>query len=413
MLFLAIRHLLSRKKQTVLIFLGISLGTLMFTVISGMQLGMREFIEARLLSNTSHIQISARDNIIDRDEMTERFYGNQPVDWLVPPAGKREEAHIMYPQGWFDRLSNDPNVTGYSPSFTMNVIISHRESKYPSSLIGIIPTMYQQVMDLQKYVSEGRITDLSEGGNKVIIGVSMLKKLGSQIGDNILISSGLGELRPFKIVGTFSMGMEQIDDSLMFASLKDVQTLNKTPGQINGISVSLVNMERAHELASQWQLTSRDKVQSWEQANAQFLQIFDFQDYTRLAVTAAILIVAGFGIYNVLSIMISQKRKEIAILRSIGYPPKMIMELFLIQGIMLGVTGAIIGLGIGHLINMYLSTVSLGIGMGGDNTMTISYAPSIYIEGFLLAFISAILASFLPARAASKLTPLDIIRSDV
>ncbi|MDH5183446.1 MAG: ABC transporter permease, partial [Gammaproteobacteria bacterium] len=115
MLFLAIRHLLSRKRQTVLIFLGISLGTMMFTMISGIQLGMREFIEDRLLNNTSHIQISARDRLINKEEISRRFYPHQTVQWLVPPAGKREEAHIMYPQGWFDRLSVDPQVTAYSP----------------------------------------------------------------------------------------------------------------------------------------------------------------------------------------------------------------------------------------------------------------------------------------------------------
>jgi len=417
MLFLAIRHLLSRKRQTILIFLGISLGTMMFTIISGMQLGMRDFIEERLLNNTSHIQISARERFIEREEMSERFFADQVVQWHVPPAGKREEAHIMYPQGWFDRLSNDPAVTGYAPSLNMNVIISHRNTKYPTSLTGIVPDMQERVMELEKYISEGKLADLGGGGNKVIIGNALLKKLGSQVGDHILISSGLGELRPFKIVGIFEMGVQQLDEALMFAGLKTVQTLNKTPGQINSIAVSLVNMERAHELADQWELTSRDKVQSWEEANAGFLQIFDFQDYTRIAVTFAILVVAGFGIYNVLSIMITQKRKEIAILRSIGYPPKLIMELFLIQGIILGITGALIGLGLGHLINLYMATIELGFGPGGHDgggsKMMISYAPSIYIQGFLLAFISAILASFLPARAASKLTPLDIIRSDL
>lgn len=413
MLFLAIRHLLSRKRQTVLIFLGISLGTMMFTVISGMQLGMREFVEARLLNNTSHIQITARDRLIDKEEMSRRFYAEQTVQWLVPPAGKREEAHIMYPQGWFDRLSVDPQVTGYSPSLTMNVIISHRESKYPIAITGIIPSMQEQVMDLENYITVGKLSDLGGGGGKVIIGQAMLEKLGSQVGDHILVSSGLGELRPLKIVGVFNMGVAQIDEAVMFAGLRDVQTLNKTPGQINSIAVSLVDMGLAHDLADQWELTSRDKVESWEEANAGFLQIFDFQNYTRITVTAAILIVASFGIYNVLSIMISQKRKEIAILRSIGYPPKLIMELFLIQGILLGVTGAIIGLIFGHLINMYLSTIELGVHMGNRSTLMISYAPGIYLQGFLLAFVSAVLASFLPARAASKLTPLEIIRSDV
>ena len=89
MLFLAIRHLMSRKRQTVLIFLGISLGTMMYTIISGMQLGMREFISERLLSNTSHIKISAREQKIDRAEMTERFYGpDEAVDWMMDQARK-------------------------------------------------------------------------------------------------------------------------------------------------------------------------------------------------------------------------------------------------------------------------------------------------------------------------------------
>lgn len=413
MLFLAIRHLLSRKRQTILIFLGISLGTMMFTVISGMQLGMREFVEDRLLNNTSHIQITARDLLIDKEEISRRFYPEQTVEWLVPPAGKREEAHIMYPQGWFDRLSIDPQVIGYSPSLSMSVIISHRDSKYPISLIGIIPSLQEKVMNLQKYITVGSFSDLGGGGGKVILGEAMIEKLGSQVGDHILVSSGLAELRPLKIVGTFNMGIAQIDESVMYAGLRDVQTLNKSPGQINSIAVSLVDMEQAHGLADQWELTSRDKVESWEEANAGFLQIFDFQNYTRITVTAAILIVAGFGIYNVLSIMISQKRKEIAILRSIGYPPKLIMELFLIQGILLGVTGAIIGLVLGHLINMYMGTIELGVHMGNRSTLMISYDPAIYLQGFLLAFVSAVLASILPARAASKLTPLDIIRSDV
>ena len=413
MLFLAIRHLLSRKRQTVLIFLGISLGTMMFTMISGIQLGMREFIEDRLLNNTSHIQISARDRLINKEEISRRFYPHQTVQWLVPPAGKREEAHIMYPQGWFDRLSVDPQVTAYSPSLNMNVIISHRDSKYPISLTGIIPSMQEQVMNLEKYLTIGSLSDLGGGGGKVIVGETMMEKLGSQVGDHILVSSGLGELRPLKIVGVFNMGVAQIDEAVMFAGLRDVQTLNKSPGQINSIAVSLVDMALAHDLADQWELTSRDKVESWEEANAGFLQIFDFQNYTRITVTTAILIVAGFGIYNVLSIMISQKKKEIAILRSIGYPPKLIMELFLIQGILLGVTGALIGLLFGYLINLYLGTIELGVHMGNRSNLMISYDPAIYLQGFLLAFVSAVLASILPARSASKLTPLDIIRSDV
>ncbi|MDH5546110.1 MAG: FtsX-like permease family protein [Gammaproteobacteria bacterium] len=414
MFFLAIRHLMSRKRQTTLIFLGISLGTMMYTVISGLQLGMRDFITERLLNNTSHIKISAREQIIDQGEMTRRFYGeDERVRWLIPPAGLREEAHIIYPQGWFDRLREDPEVLGYSPSLAMSVIISKGKTRLPSSLVGIIPALHSRVMKVEEYIKQGSLFDLSGGGHKVIVGKGMLDKLGLKVGDTILASSGLSEPRPLKIVGVLEFGIKGIDDAIMFGALRDVQAINRTPGRISDIAVNLVDMNRAHDLAAAWGLTSADKVESWEQANANFMEIFKFQDIVRLAVTFAILLVAGFGIYNVLSIMISQKKREIAILRSIGYPPKYILELFLTQGIILGITGAIIGLLFGHFINLYLSTIELGRQgpMGGH--LIISYAPSIYLSGFLLAFVSAVLASILPAHAASRLTPLEIIRSEV
>jgi len=413
MLFLALRQLLSRKKQTILIFFGISLGTMMYIVIAGMQLGMQEFVIDKLLNNTSHIKISAREQVIDRAEMTQRFYGDdQLVDWITPPSGKREEAHIMYPQGWFDRLRADPEVLGYSPSLAMNVIISRGDTKFPGTLSGIIPAMHRKIMDVDQYITEGSLADLSGGGNKVIIGNLLLEKLGARVGNTIRVSSGLGELRPLKIVGVLSLGVGQVDEILMIGALRDVQALNKTPGRVNEIGVNLIDVEMAQQVADLWSLTSQDKVESWQQANANVLEVFAFMDIQRMAVTFAILLVAGFGIYNVLSIMINQKRREIAILRSIGYTPAQIMELFLMQGIMLGIAGASIGLILGHVVNHYLSTIELAFGPhGSTNHLLISRSPSIYFTGFSLAFGSSILASLLPAYSASKLTPIDIIRS--
>ena len=414
MLFLAIRHLLSRKRQTALIFLGIGMGTMMFTIISGMQLGMREFVVDRLLSNTAHIKISARDQSVDKDEMTQRFYPQgEAINWLTPPSGKREEAHILYPQGWFDRLRDDPEVLGYSPSLGMSVIISKGDTRHPAVLVGVVPELHKKVLDIDRYIETGSLSDLSNGGNRVIVGDKLLENLGAKVGDNILVSAGQAELRPLKIAGVLSLAVEEVDKTLMFAALNDVQQLNKSPGQINEISVSLTDINRAQELASSWSLVSRDKVESWEEVNASFLQIFVFQDIVRITVTTAILLVAAFGIYNVLSIIVNQKRREIAILRSIGYPPNMIMQLFLIQGIILGCSGAVFGLLIGFGLNLYIETIELSVRIGSGNNLIISFNPSIYITGFLMAFVSAIIASLLPAYAASKLTPIDIIRSEI
>jgi lipoprotein-releasing system permease protein len=432
MLFLAIRHLLSRKKQTILIFLGISLGTMMYTVISGVQLGMKTFIEQRLLNNTSHIKISAREQLIDKVEMTEFFFPgslnykkpvevlsdvfleNKIIKWYIPPYGQREESHILYPQGWFDRLKADPDVVDYAPRLTISAIISRGKSRFPASLSGIIPEKQERVMSVGKYVISGSLSDLTGGGNKAIAGDLLLEKIGAKVGDTILITTGIGELKPLKIIGTLHFDVKHIDSTALFVHLTDVQKLNKTPGQISEIGVSLYQMDRAQEIADSWKKISRDNVESWIEANASFLQIFSIQDIVRDVITIAILVVAGFGIYNVLSITISQKKKEIAILRSMGYTPRHITELFLIQGIILGIMGALIGLIIGYLANLYLGTLEFGMrGMGSGGKMLVSHSPVIYVTGFLMAFASAVVSSILPSLSAGRLTPIDIIRSEV
>ena len=412
MLFLAIRHLLSRKKQTILILLGISLGTTMYVVISGMQLGMRDFTLDRLLQNIAHIRISARDRVIDAAEMTDRFFGpGAAVKWIIPPSGKREEAHIVYPQGWFDRLRDDPDVVAYAPGLTLNVIISRRQSKFPGTLAGIEPEKTMRVTAMEKYMTHGSLRDLIGGGNKLIVGEGVLDRLGVRVGDTIRVSTGIGETRPFKIVGTWKLGVKQVDEVLMMASLRDVQALNRTPGRINEINVKLANINDAQKIADQWELVARDNVESWSETNANFLQIFAIQDIVRYSVTAAILIVAGFGIYNVLSIMVTQKRHEIAILGSMGYPPRKILLLFMEQGLILGIGGAMIGLPVGYALCRYVGSIEVNFTGVGTNLL-VSYSPSIYIVGFLLAFLSALLASYLPSHAASKMMPIDIIRSE-
>jgi lipoprotein-releasing system permease protein len=142
------------------------------------------------------------------------------------------------------------------------------------------------------------------------------------------------------------------------------------------------------------------------------LSIFKLQDVIRYSVSGAILIVAAFGIYNILNIVISQKKREIAILRSIGYENKDIIMIFMSQGAIIGVLGGIAGMLIGFLMCLQLSHVEIvnPLRASGPEKMAVSFAISNYIFAFGLAFISTMLASFLPARAAGKLTPIDTIR---
>ncbi|MCB0384126.1 MAG: FtsX-like permease family protein, partial [Bdellovibrionales bacterium] len=144
-----------------------------------------------------------------------------------------------------------------------------------------------------------------------------------------------------------------------------------------------------------------------------FMQLINIQDIMRYIITSAILIVAAFGIYNVLSIMISQKQKEIAILRSIGYAPDKILRLFMIQGSMLGLLGGGAGLFIGFGACLIIGSIDLGFEIGKGSNLLISYDWDIYATAFVAAQVAAAIASIIPARHAAKLTPLDIIRANL
>lgn len=414
MLFLAIRHLLSKRRQTILILLGISFGVMVYVMIAGLHKGMEDYIVSQLLNNTPHIKISSYEEFIEPEQATKQLFPKgEFIHWLVPPGGRRDEPHIQYPQGWFEFLRMQNQVIGYSPVLTISCLVVKSGVKTASLLTGVDPNRHRSVSSIEKYMKVGSFDDLAGGGQRIIVGSGLLHTLAARVGDSISISVGRDQGRPFRITGVVELGIKDIDDKLIMATLGDVQQLNHTPGRISEIWVNLVNPEMASELAPSWNIINRDKVESWDQTNANFLQIFVVQRIFRLIITVAILIVAGFGIYNVLSIMISQKKKEIAILRSVGYPPRKMMELFLIQGAILGFGGAIVGLTLGGVINLFIQQIDLGFQTGMGRHLMVSYDPSIFITGFLAAQASSLIASVLPAREASRMTPIDIIRAEV
>lgn len=413
MIYLAIRQLLSRKKQSALIFLGISFGTMIYVIIAGLQFGFREYIIEQLLNNTAHVLISGSERTIDQKELRGRFFNEDDfVKWIVPPAGKRDEAKLEYPQGWFDRLRSDVNVVAYAPRLTINAIVSRGNNRKNVSFQGIVPRQQVNITSQEDYMKEGSLLDLSAGANTIVLTSGVMESIGARVGETVRVSTGVGEARPFKVVGKLKMGNEQVDNSLVLGNIRDVQNLNRTPGRVSSIAVSLTDLELSQSVADTWSLFSRDKVQSWQEANAQFMQMIKIQDIMRYIITSAILLVAGFGIYNILTIMIAQKQKEIAILRSIGYAPDKILELFLVQGFVLGFFGGVLGLIFGFVLNQIVGSIDLGFEIGKSNHLLISYQPSIFVTAMFAAQVAAAIASYLPARAASRLTPLEIIRAE-
>jgi lipoprotein-releasing system permease protein len=214
-------------------------------------------------------------------------------------------------------------------------------------------------------------------------------------------------------VGIFDTGVKNVDEGTVFASITDTQKLRGTPSEITDIAVKIADPYSAVDLAASWKNYAHEKILSWQESSASILSVFKTQDIVRNSMTISIIVVAGFGIYNILSILVNQKKRDIAILRSMGYSPKDIVSLFFNQGLILGIIGGLIGLLLGHIFCRLVGMIEVAPGrMGSNDThMIISYNGIIYVKAFFIAMISSVLSSIFPARAAGKLEPMDIFRS--
>jgi lipoprotein-releasing system permease protein len=414
MIFLAARYLLARRRQTLLTLLGIFFGAAAYVAISGFMLGFREYLVDQLVNNNAQILIQAREDFLTEHSLDQAFYGDayRHVFWVSPPSGTKGNILVENPQKWYERLRDDPRVLAFTPQLTANVVLSNGPATASTVLIGTDPSAQVKVTTIGDYVTQGEWSGLAAGGNRLVLGDELRKKLGVNLSQNVLVSLPGGTPTPFKVVAIFDTGSVQAN-SQAYGALSDVQRVNRTPNRVNTIAVRLHDYTQAADIATTWSKISPEKVQSWDQLFANIFSIFRIQDAVRYLSVGAILIVAGFGIYNVLNMTVVQKRQDIAILRSMGYNGRDVIWLFFSQGLLLALSGSALGLVFGYLVSLYVQTIPFagGPGGGGVGHLLVSFNPAIYVQGALLAIISASVASILPARAAGRLTPIEIIRA--
>jgi lipoprotein-releasing system permease protein len=412
MMFLSLRFLLARRKQSILILMGITIGTAAYVAISGMMLGFQSYLLEQLVNNEAHVRISAREEILTEKEMAS-FPHSTHVFWDIPPSGRKDSTRIESPLGWFNKLDRDSKVAAYSPQVVSQVIFSRAKVTRAGRVIGSQFERQMKVTNIEKYMKAGTFKDLGNSGNRLIIGSELLKQLGTRVSETLLVATGSEAPQPFKIVGVFETGIKTIDETTAFISLVDAQKLRGRPSEITDIAVKFYEPQKAESQAQEWRISSLDKVLAWQEASASILSVFKTQNIVRNSMTISIIIVAGFGIYNILSILVNQKKKDIAILRSMGYTPKDIVKLFLNQGILLGLIGGVIGLILGNLLCHIMAQIEVAPGRisGPGNKMIISFSIFIYVKAFLIAIFSSVVSSIIPSREAGKLEPMDIIRS--
>lgn len=413
MIFLAVRYLLERRRQTLLTLLGVFFGTMAYVSVSGFFVGFQGFLVQQLVNNSAQVHIEARQDYLHEHSLDEAFFKNENIHsfWSSPPSGVEGFLEIQNPQAWFKRLQSDLRVEAFSPTLTAPALFNSGKISVAANLTGCIPAQHSHVTTVAEYMIAGKFSDINVGGNRIILGDELMKRLGVGLDQPLMISVGTHPAVPFKVVGRFLTGNRSADLQA-YSALADVQKLNQTPNHINEIGVRLEDYLLADSLAKSWAQIGPERVESWSQQNQSILSVFAIQNALRFSMVMIVLIVAGFGIYNILNMTVIQKRQDIAILRAVGFDGFDIVMLFFSQGLIVGICGAFFGLIGGYLFCRYLQSISfmMATPFSSQSHLHIAITPAIYLQALALGLVSASVASILPARAAGKLTPIDIIR---
>jgi lipoprotein-releasing system permease protein len=258
----------------------------------------------------------------------------------------------------------------------------------------------------------GRLEDLLANRDGIIVGKGLARKLNVTVGDRLVITTPEGFTRMLKIVGIFQMGLGVVDNVRTYANLSLVQTLmQQNQSYITDINVKLRDRTQAKALAGELQKVVPYKLEDWETANATFLTGNKIRDIIAYSVSVTLLIVAGFGIYNILNMTIYNKMKDIAILKAMGFAGGDVRSIFMIQSLAIGFGGSLLGLVIGYSLSLLISKAPFD---GGDfislDHFPVDFNPSFYLIGIVFGVLTTAFAGYMPSRKAAHIDPIEILR---
>ncbi|MBP7722450.1 MAG: ABC transporter permease [Alphaproteobacteria bacterium] len=406
--FIALRHLLARKRQSVVSLLGIIIGVAFFLAISSLMQGsQKDFIE-RLVDNSPHITIS--------DEY--RGVKKQPVEDMYPDAlvelrnvkPLTETRGIRGYRQIVDELKRQPGVRA-SPVLSGQAILSFAGKDVNIVLNGMVPEDIRDITTIEDHMEQGSVDDIIANRNGIAIGKALMDKMSLGMGDNITLASSTGQVRVFKIVAQFQTGRSDYDETQAFVDIKRVQALTDRSNRANTIIIKLDKPGRAREFAERLESRIGYKAVSWQEASEDITSTLVIRNIIMYSVVSAVLIVAAFGIYNIISTVVMEKHRDIAILKSMGFRAGDIKEIFLIQGALLGFAGLVAGLPLGCGLMFALMQVRFKPpGLTEEISMPLDWSLPQFLIAGSFAFFAALFASYLPARKAAQVLPVEILR---
>lgn len=411
-LFIGLRYLRAKRKEafisliTVISGLGVMIGVMTLNIALAIMTGFEEDLRDRILGFNPHVVVLNFNGAIGDYEQT------------------------------IERIKQDPDVVAAGPFIYGQVMLSAQQ-QVTGVVVRGVPSEPDGVLDLQEHLKEGELGDLGkmyevaiEGGSGfaklpgLIAGQDVARQLGLVVGDVVSVISPitkptavglLPRVKRFVLVGIFDSGMAEYDSSMVYMDLTTAQRFFEMDDTVSGVEVRVDALYHAEEVAARLRetLTFPFRVRSWMEVNHNLFSALQLEKTVYFIVLLLIVLVAAFNIVATLIMVVMEKRKDIAILKSMGSSGSSIARIFIYKGMIIGFVGTILGNLLGYVACFLLKRyefIDLPKGVFYVNTVPVKMYPEYFAVVTLASLLICLLATVYPARQAARLAPVDVIR---
>jgi len=407
-LFVGLRYTRAKRRNHFISFIsitsmaGIALGVAALIVVLSVMNGFQKELRARILGVASHVQITGMS-------------GGLP-DW------QRVAAQTM----------SNPEVLAAAPYVMAQGLISNHQTVQGSIVRGIVPADEDKVADIGMHMKAGSLGALQPGKFGIVLGSELALSIGARVGDKIVVIAPQGQVTPagimprlkqFDVVGIFEVGMYEYDAGLALIHLDDAQKLYRMEDKVSGVRLKLKDLFAAPRVARELThtLDADVYVADWTRSHANFFRAVQIEKRVMFIILLLIVAVAAFNIVSTLVMAVTDKRADIAILRTLGAAPGEIMKIFIIQGALIGVIGTLVGVVVGVLVAWNVAVIVpaierlIGVQFLAKDVYYISDLPSDphlqdVIVIALTSFVLSLLATLYPSLRAARVNPAEALR---
>ncbi len=404
--------LLARWKQTLVAAIGVTFSITMFIALLGFMSGLNDLLDGLVVNRTPHVRLyNEIEPTKDQPISLSRKY-SKDYNFISSVKPKNERLEIYNNGAIMNALKKDDRVLGFAPKITAQVFYNVGAIDLTGVINGVDVEAENKLFFFKDYVTTGNYIDLKNIPNSIILGKGAAQKMMANLGDVIQVTTTKGERMQLKVVGYFESGLQDIDKVQSYASIGTAQKLlGESNSYITDIQIKLKDILMAPSVAKEYAHLFDLEAVDIQTANSQFETGSSVRTLISYAVGITLLIVAGFGIYNILNMMIYEKMDSIAILKATGFSGADVNRIFITIALTIGVFGGLLGLIFGFGLSALIDQIPFNTAaLPTIKTYPINYNPKFYMIGSIFSIVTTYLAGYFPSRKASKIDPVIIIR---